>query len=86
MYRLAEGAPSELGGGQDIKFDEAAYELGPGGQGDFDSPVLRLSYSSLATPRSTIDFNMVTGKRWVRRRQHGASRLVAGSTRLIILL
>ncbi len=55
--------PRELAGGQDIKFEEAAYELFPGGQGDFDSPVLRLGYSSLSTPYSTIDFNMATGKR-----------------------
>ena len=63
MYALEGGMPSRLAGGQDITFEEAAYELGPGGQGDFESPVLRLGYSSLATPHSTIDYNMATGKR-----------------------
>lgn len=77
MYSLAEGAPSELRGGQDIRFDEAAYELGPGGQGDFDSPVLRLRYSSLATPSSTIDTNMATGKRCISQCR---SRLIPGCT------
>ena len=63
VYALGGGMPSQLAGGQDISFEEAAYELGPGGQGDFESPVLRLGYSSLATPHSTIDYNMATGKR-----------------------
>ncbi len=63
VYPLGEGAPTELSNGQDIAFEEAAYELGPGGQGDYDSEVLRLGYSSLSTPYSTIDYNMATGKR-----------------------
>ena len=36
-----------------------------GAQGDFDSDVLRLSFSSLATPPTTIDYNMATGKQCV---------------------
>ena len=55
--------PSELQGGEEIKFGEAAYEMGAGAQGDFDSPILRLRYSSLSTPSSTIDYNMRTGQR-----------------------
>jgi len=46
-----------LTGGKVVAFDDAAYELGAGAQGDFDSPVLRLSYSSLASPPSTIDLD-----------------------------
>ena len=56
--------PSELNAGHKIKFEEAAFEMGPGAQGDFDSPVLRLRYSSLATPSSTIDYDMQTGHRY----------------------
>lgn len=36
-----------------------------GAQGDFESDVLRLSFSSLATPPTTIDYNMATGKQCV---------------------
>lgn len=36
-----------------------------GAQGDFDSPIARLTYTSLTTPNSTIDYNMATGARWV---------------------
>ena len=46
-----------LAGGRVVAFDDAAYELGAGAQGDFDSPVLRLSYSSLASPPSVIDLD-----------------------------
>ncbi len=63
MYKLGPGAPAELAGGEDIKFEEPAYSMGAGAQGDFDSPVLRLRYSSLSTPSSTIDYNMPTGQR-----------------------
>ena len=34
-------------------------------QGDFESDVLRVSFSSLATPPTTIDYNMATGKQCV---------------------
>lgn len=57
------GIPESLGQGEQIQFPEAAYSLGPGSQGDYDSPVLRLSYTSLTTPASVIDLNMETGKR-----------------------
>ena len=57
------GMPQNLGSGEQIQFPEAAYSLDPGSQGDFESPVLRVSYTSLTTPASTIDINMKTGKR-----------------------
>lgn len=34
-----------------------------GSQGDFDSPVLRLSYTSLTTPSTTMDHNLATHNR-----------------------
>ena len=39
--------------------------LACGAQGDFDSGVLRLMFASLATPPTTIDYNMATGKQCV---------------------
>eukprot|EP00955_Chlamydomonas_euryale_P116562 366426-Chlamydomonas_euryale.AAC.26 len=62
--------PSSLASdGEEIMFEEPAYTLGPGRQGDFDSCVVRLSYASLATPSSVIDFDMSTGKRAVKKVQ-----------------
>lgn len=55
--------PHSLDKLEQIRFPEAAYSLGPGEQGDHESPVLRLSYTSLTTPSSVIDVNMKTGKR-----------------------
>lgn len=46
-----------LTGGRVVAFDDAAFELGAGAQGDFDSPILRLAYSSLASPPSAIDLD-----------------------------
>lgn len=36
-----------------------------GSQGDFDSPILRLSYTSLTTPTTTLDHNLATHSRRV---------------------
>jgi len=47
----------------EVAFEEPAYSMGGGGLGDFDSPVLRLHYSSLTTPSSVIDYHMGTGAR-----------------------
>ena len=67
--------PSALGEGDPISFQEPAYELSAGGQGDFDSPVLRVHYTSLTTPDTVIDYNMATGKRFV---WAGGARLLEG--------
>ena len=58
------GMPGQLGTGEQVQFPEAAYSLGPGSQGDFDSCILRIGYTSLTTPTSTIDLNMKTGNRY----------------------
>ena len=58
--------PTELGEGQQVQFPEPAYSLGPGSQGDYHSTILRLGYTSLTTPSTTIDYNMRTGDRWVQ--------------------
>ena len=56
-------APESLEHGSEVRFDEAAYTLRGGEQGDFDSEVLRLVYSSLTTPPTVIDQHLGTGKR-----------------------
>ena len=56
-------APEALEHGSEIRFEEAAYTLRGGEQGDFDSEVLRLVYSSLSTPATVIDQHLGTGKR-----------------------
>lgn len=43
-----------------LNFGEAAYTIFPSVNKDFDTPVLRYGYTSLATPGSTFDYNMST--------------------------
>jgi len=73
VFKLpADGsAPASLSAesGKEVTFEEPAYSLGGGTCGDFDSSVLRLSYTSLTTPSSTIDYNMATGARAVKKVQ-----------------
>jgi oligopeptidase B len=44
-----------------IAFPEPVYAYKPGPNEEFNSDVLRFSYSSLVTPNSIIDYNMRTG-------------------------
>lgn len=73
VYTLPPGGapvPAQvLTGGEAISFDEPAYELACGGQGDIDSPVLRFHYTSLTTPDTVFDYNMATGARAVKKVQ-----------------
>jgi len=43
-----------------VKFDEPAYDTGVSANPDFDTNILRFSYTSLTTPNSTFDYNMDT--------------------------
>lgn len=64
IYNLPSGkAPGTLKNGQQLKFEEPTYTLQSGSQGDFDSDVLQLVYTSLTTPTSTLDHNMATSNR-----------------------
>ena len=64
IFRLPAGKePKALEHGEQLKFEEPAYKLRPGGQGDFSSDILRLVYTSLTTPSTTLDHNMATGRR-----------------------
>ncbi|HTV19588.1 MAG TPA: S9 family peptidase [Polyangiaceae bacterium] len=46
-----------------IAFDEQAYSLGLSPGYEFDTTVLRFTYSSLTTPQQTFDYDMVTHER-----------------------
>lgn len=64
------GAAVLLTDGKAIAFDEPAYELSPGRQGDFsNNPILRFHYTSLTTPDTVIDYNMQTGERAIKKVQ-----------------
>jgi oligopeptidase B len=52
-----------------LPFKNETYTAYPSVNVDFDTEVLRYSYQSLATPPSTIDFNMKTKKQTVMKEQ-----------------
>jgi oligopeptidase B len=51
-----------------ITFPEPAYAVSPTQNAEFDTPVLRFSYSSMITPPSTFDYNMTTRQRDLKKR------------------
>ena len=53
-----------------LGIEEDSYALQFGEQGPFNSSVLRVTYSSLITPDSTLDINMVTGKHLLKLDEH----------------
>ncbi|WP_243367516.1 S9 family peptidase [Microvirga solisilvae] len=52
-----------------IAFDEEAYSLGFTPGYEFDTDVIRYTYSSLTTPSEVTDYNLRTGERILRKRQ-----------------
>jgi len=50
------------GSEQEIRFPEPLYSVAPGSNPEYDSPLFRLSYVSLATPDSVFDADARTGE------------------------
>lgn len=54
---------------QIIAFDEAVHAVETNVNADFSSKVLRIKYTSLATPDTILDYDMVTGERTTLKQQ-----------------
>ena len=52
-----------------IAFNDPAYTANAGGNPDFNTDVLRFSYSSMTTPASTFDYHMDTQERTLMKQQ-----------------
>ena len=52
-----------------IAFDEEAYSLGLVGGYEFDTSVIRFTYSSMTTPQRTFDYDMESRERTLRKEQ-----------------
>ena len=52
-----------------IAFEEEAYSLGLSGSLEFDTNVIRFSYSSMTTPSRVYDYDMVSRERVLRKEQ-----------------
>ncbi|CAG9465300.1 unnamed protein product [Pedinophyceae sp. YPF-701] len=70
IFKLGDpdaATPLPLSGGSVVSLPEPSYELDAAAQGDFESPVLRLAYTSLATPLSVMEVDMNTMQREVKK-------------------
>ena len=54
---------------QIIKFEEDVYSIDTNEGFEFDTTVIRFSYSSMKTPRQVFDYNLATGKRFLKKEQ-----------------
>ena len=52
-----------------IAFDEPAYALGISAGYEYDTPILRFTYSSMTTPAQVFDYDMGTRRRELRKTQ-----------------
>ncbi len=52
-----------------IAFDEEAYSLGLSGGYEFDTSMIRFTYSSMTTPQRTYDYDMESRERTLRKEQ-----------------
>jgi oligopeptidase B len=55
--------------GHYLAFDEPAYTAGIGANPDYNTDVLRFNYTSLTTPNSVYDYNMVTKEKKLQKQQ-----------------
>ncbi len=72
ILELGTDAPAGAHGVSDdylISFDRELYTVGAGGSPAFDQPVIRLGYTSLATPSSVYDYHLSTRELTLLRRQ-----------------
>ncbi|HEX2540742.1 MAG TPA: S9 family peptidase [Caldimonas sp.] len=57
------------GGEHTVAFDEPAYSVHASGNAEFETTTLRFVYTSLTTPASTYDYDLITRERVLRKRQ-----------------
>ena len=60
QLRVLELGPQGVGDDYLVEFDHAVYTVGSGGNPGFDQPVVRLGYTSMATPSSVYDYDVRT--------------------------
>ena len=61
-----------------VAFEEEAYSLGLGGSYEYDTTLIRFTYSSMTTPTQVYDYDMATRQRVLRKTQEVPSGHDAG--------
>jgi len=68
LKQVRISAPDGLGDVRYVPFPEPVYDIEPGLNPEFETDLLRFTYSSLTTPNSAIDFHMDSGE-WELKKQ-----------------
>jgi oligopeptidase B len=62
LHVLPRSGTGDLRPGADVTFDEPIYTVDSAGASDYVTPSIRLAYTSMLTPMSTYDYDLVTGE------------------------
>jgi oligopeptidase B len=69
QVRILELGADGIGDDYLVEFPQEVYTVGAGGGGQFDQPVVRLSYTSLTVPASVYDYDVRTRDLALRKQQ-----------------
>ncbi len=67
LHVLPRNAGGDFGPGADVVFEEPLFTVDSSGGSEYDTPVIRLSYASMLTPDSVLDYDLRTGERTLRK-------------------
>ena len=67
VYRV--GVDGAFDAGADIEFAEPLYSVGPGENAEYEAHSYRLGYTSLVTPSTVYDYDLLTGDLVLRKQQ-----------------
>ena len=62
LHLISRDERGDLLTGADIEFDEPLYAVDAPGESEYDTPTIRLGYSSMLTPDSVYDYDLATGE------------------------
>jgi oligopeptidase B len=69
LRRIRISDPDGVSNVTQVGFPDPVYTVWGGDNPEFETPLLRFTYSSLVTPESTVDYDMATGTWEVKKRQ-----------------
>ena len=68
LHVLPRAACGDLLTGADVTFEEPIFTVGCPGAPEYDTPSIRIDYTSMLTPASVYDYDLATGRRTLLKR------------------
>ena len=62
LHVLPRDAAGDLGPGTDVAFEETLHTVDAPGESEYDTPTIRLAYTSMLTPDSVYDYRLDSGE------------------------